>query len=98
MKWIIYVFALLFIVMGLALFFAYSRRRHNGLLLFGATYTAAAALAVVLMEWWPLVAGFAIVWIMRAMGMEPEPEQPPTEAETELPVSAQDGQSGQTKV
>lgn len=97
MKWIIYVFAILFIVMGLALFFAYSRRKHNGLLLFGVTYTASAILAVVIMEWWPLVAGFAIVWIMRAMGLEPEPEQPPIVAETEAPVSRQDGQSGQTK-
>ena len=97
MKWIIYVFAFLFIAMGLAVFYAYSRNKHNGLLLMGATYTASAILALVIMEWWPLVAGFALVWIMRAMGMEPELVQPKIEAETEAPVSGQDGQSGQTK-
>jgi len=67
----------LFGAMGLMLFFAFSRNKHKGLLLLGCTYVAAALVAVVLKEWWPLVAGFAIAWVLRAMGLEPEGEVSP---------------------
>ncbi len=73
--WIIYCFAALFVSMGLALFFAFYRSRHYGLLLLGCTYVSAAFLAVVLTEWWPLVGGFAIAWVLRAMGVEPPEEE-----------------------
>ncbi len=73
--WIIYCFAALFVSMGLALFFAFYRSRHYGLLLLGCTYVSAALLAVVLTEWWPLVGGFAIAWVLRAMGVEPPADE-----------------------
>jgi hypothetical protein len=72
--WVVYCFAVLFGAMGLMLFFAFSRNKHKGLLLLGCAYVAAAVVAVILKEWWPLVAGFAIAWVLRAMGLEPEPE------------------------
>lgn len=75
--WVIYCFAVLFASMGGALFFAYARSKHAGLLLLGATYFAAALAAIVLSEWWPLVAGFGIAWVMRMMGVEPKPEELP---------------------
>jgi len=90
MKWVIYIFAVLFLAMGLAVFFAYSRSKHNGLLLMGFTYSASAILALVLMQWWPLVAGFALVWIMRAMGMEPELEPSQAEADSDTDATGQD--------
>ena len=77
MEWVVYCFAALFASMGLALFFAFSRSKHYGLLLLGCTYLSAALLSVVLTEWWPLVAGFAIAWVLRAMGMDPVSEQLP---------------------
>lgn len=75
--WVVYCFAGLFASMGGALFFAYSRSKHHGLLLLGATYFVAALAAVVLTHWWPLVAGFAIAWVMRMMGVEPKAEELP---------------------
>jgi len=75
--WVVYCFAALFISMGLALFYAFVRNRHYGLLLLGMTYTSSAILAIVTAEWWPLVAGFAIAWVLRAMGIEPTPEELP---------------------
>jgi len=75
MVWVVYTFAAMFACWGLALFFAYSRRKHHGLLLLGITFVAAAALAVVQAHWWPLLAGFAIAWVLRAMGMDPPPEE-----------------------
>jgi hypothetical protein len=75
--WVVYCFAALFLSMGLAVFFAFARNRHYGLLVMGIAYTAAAILAIVTREWWPLVAGFAVAWALRAMGMEPDPEELP---------------------
>jgi hypothetical protein len=75
--WVIYCFAALFASMGGALFFAYWRGRHHGLLLLGATYFVAALAALVFTEWWPLVAGFFLAWTMRMMGVEPKTEELP---------------------
>ena len=72
-EYVVYTFAALFISMALALFFAYSRSKHKGLLLMGLCYGASAVLAIVLTHWWPLLAGFAVVWILRAMGLDPGP-------------------------
>ena len=38
----------------------------------GIIYIIAALAAVVLEHWWPLVAGFGVLWVLRGMGMEPE--------------------------
>jgi hypothetical protein len=87
--WVVYCFAVLFLSMGLAVFFAFMRNRHYGLLTMGITYTAAAILAIVTREWWPLVAGFALVWALRMMGMEPEPESLP---DAQAPTSTGEGE------
>lgn len=70
MNLIIYVFSASFILMALALMFTYQRTRHYGLFLMGLAYGASAALALVLMHWWPLAAGFALVWVMKLAGLE----------------------------
>ena len=70
---VVYTFAALFISMALALFFAFSRSKKHGLLLIGITYAASAVLAIVLTDWWPLLAGFVIAWVLRAMGLDPGP-------------------------
>ena len=72
MEIIIYVFAASFIFMAAALMITYRRTRHHGVLLLGLTYAAAAILAVVLKHWWPLVAGFALVWVLRLLGLDPD--------------------------
>lgn len=71
MNLIIYVFSASFILMALALLFTYQRTRHYGVFLMGLVYGAAAALALVQMHWWPLVVGFAVVWVLKLMGLDP---------------------------
>ena len=72
MNIIIYLFAASFCFMAVALFMVYRRTRHYGVFLMGTTYGVAAVLAVVLMHWWPLVAGFALVWVLRLLGLDPD--------------------------
>lgn len=68
---VIYIISGLFILLCVALIFGYRRTQHAGLLLMSLIYGAAAVLALWKMHWWPLAAGFALVWIMRLLGMEP---------------------------
>jgi hypothetical protein len=81
MNIIIYVFSGSFILMMLALFFAYRRTGHYGMFLMGLTYGASAGLALMLMHWWPLVAGFILAWVLKLLGLDPGtnifPDQPP---------------------
>jgi hypothetical protein len=71
MNLIIYVFSASFILMAAALLFTYQRTRHYGVFVIGLVYGSAAGTALVLMHWWPLVAGFAIVWILKLIGLDP---------------------------
>lgn len=74
MKIVIYIFSTLFFFMALAVMLAFLRNRHYGLFLIALAYGAGAGLALVLMHWWPLVAGFALVWAIKLLGLEPEVE------------------------
>lgn len=71
MSMVIYVLSGLFILLTLALSFAYYRTRQPGLFLIATTYGSAAALALMLSEWWPLAAGLALAWVLRLMGLDP---------------------------
>ncbi len=68
---ITYIFSASFIMMALALFFAYRRTGHYGMFLMGITYGASAGLAIVLAHWWPLLVGFVLVWILKMLGLDP---------------------------
>ncbi len=72
MQILIYIFAASFVFMAVALMATYKRTRHYGVFLLGLTYALSAILAVVLMHWWPLVAGFVLVWILRFLGLDPD--------------------------
>ena len=72
MEIIIYFFAASFIFMAVALMITYRRTKHYGVFLLGLTYGAAAALAVMLTHWWPLAAGFVLVWLLRLLGLDPD--------------------------
>jgi len=72
MNLVIYFFAASFVFMAIALMITYRRTRHYGVFLLALTYAASAALAVVLMHWWPLVAGFLLVWLLRLLGLDPD--------------------------
>ena len=68
---VIYVFAGLFLLLALGLLFGYYRTRHPGLVLMASCYGTASVLSVLLMDWWPLVAGFVLAWVLRLLGLEP---------------------------
>ncbi len=79
MEIVIYFFAASFVFMAVALMMTYKRIRHYGVFLLGLTYAASAALAVVLTHWWPLAAGFALVWVLRFLGLDPDVQKSDTE-------------------
>ena len=69
---ITYIFSASFIMMALALFFAYRRTGHYGMFLMGITYGASAGLAIVLKDWWPLFLGYFLVWMLKWLGLDPD--------------------------
>jgi uncharacterized membrane protein len=71
MQYVVYAIAGLYIVLAVALFFAYLRTRHSGSLMMGLTYASTAGSALLLMHWGPLLIGFIIVWVLRLMGLDP---------------------------
>lgn len=77
MEYVVYIFGALFFFLSFVLLFAYYRTRHAGMLLMAVAYGASAGLAIVIMHWWPLLAGFALVWILRLLGLDPSlPREP----------------------
>lgn len=75
---ILYIVAAAFMLMAFALLFTYHRTRHHGVLLMGLAYGGAAVAGVALSRWWPLLAGFALVWLLKLAGFDPGPGRPPT--------------------
>jgi hypothetical protein len=71
MIYIIYVVSGLFISLSCAMLYAFYRDRNFGLFIMGVTYGASGLLALALPHWWPLVAGFVIVWLLKLLGLEP---------------------------
>jgi hypothetical protein len=75
MIYVIYVFAVLFVALGAAMFYVFYRERHFGMFLMGMTYSMSGLLAMALPHWWPLVAGFVMAWMLKMLGLELEPEE-----------------------
>lgn len=67
-----YIFAGLFLLLAAALVCSYRRTRHAGLLLMAAAYGTSAGAAIALAEGWPLLAGFAVAWMIRFAGLDPD--------------------------
>jgi hypothetical protein len=75
MFYLIYGFAGLFIVLSCAMLYAFHRGRDFGLFIMGVTYGASGVLALALPHWWPLAAGFVLVWVLKWLGLEPGDEK-----------------------
>ena len=74
MIYVVYVFAVLFVALGAAMFYVFYRERHFGMFLMGMTYSMSGLLAMALPHWWPLVAGFVMAWMLKMLGLELGPE------------------------
>ncbi|MDH3289210.1 MAG: hypothetical protein OEP48_16010 [Betaproteobacteria bacterium] len=80
MSIVIYIISGLFIALAVTIMFGYRKTQHAGLLLMSIVYGVSAVLALWKMQWWPLAAGFALVWIMRLLGLEPPIQSQPRDA------------------
>ena len=87
---LIYIFAALFIALGLGVLFAYYRTRQTGLLFMALAYGAAAGAALARMEGWPLLVGFVVAWLVRFAGLDPEVPRTPRPPEQQLERDGRD--------
>ena len=87
MIYVTYVLSAFFILLGGMMYYVFYRERHFGILLMGMTYAMSGLLAAVLPHWWPLVAGFVMVWMLKMLGLEMGPEEV---AGVPPPVSGED--------
>ena len=69
---VIYLFSSLFVVLSVMMLWAYRRLRHFGLFVMALAYGIAAVLAFTMLEWWPLVAGYGLVWLLKFIGLDPD--------------------------
>jgi hypothetical protein len=71
MIYVTYVFAGVFIAISFAMLYVFYRSSHFGMFVMGLTYGCSGLLAILLGQWWPLVAGFLLVWLLKWLGLEP---------------------------
>jgi hypothetical protein len=77
MIYVTYTVAGLFIALAFTMLYVFYRSSHFGLFVMGLTYGCSGLLAILLGQWWPLVAGLVMVWLLKWLGLEPgdEPEK-----------------------
>jgi uncharacterized membrane protein (UPF0136 family) len=68
---IVFILAAISILLAVGGLAGYAETRHPGLLLSSIVSILFSSLAIYLIEWWPLVAGFAINWGLRLLGLDP---------------------------
>jgi hypothetical protein len=67
---LLYFFASLFIVLGFMMLFAYRRTRRWELVLLSFVYSGSGLAAGYSMQWWPLIAGFVVAWLLKFAGYD----------------------------
>ena len=67
----IYIVAGIFIVLPIGGIYSYTQTKHRGLLIGSLVAIGFSVLAIVLVRWWPLIAGFAALWGLRLLGLDP---------------------------
>ena len=74
MIYVTYFFAGVFILLSATMLYVFYRSSHFGMFLMGITYGTSGLIAIWLAEWWPLIAGFALAWVLKYLGLEPSAE------------------------
>ena len=69
---LLYFFASLFIVMGFMMLFAYHRTRRYELVVLSFVYSGSGLAAGYSLQWWPLIAGFVVAWLLKFAGYDPD--------------------------
>lgn len=68
---VIYVLAAISILLAIGGLSAYSETKHPGLLISSLISIELSSLAIYLVDWWPLMVGFAVNWGLRLLGLDP---------------------------
>ncbi|MGH8640944.1 MAG: hypothetical protein ACRET6_04490 [Burkholderiales bacterium] len=71
MIYVTYVVAGVFIALAFAMLYVFYRNSQFGMFVMGLTYGCSGLLAILLGHWWPLIAGFALVWLLKWLGLDP---------------------------
>lgn len=67
---LLYFLASLFIVIGFMILFAYHRTRRKELVLLSFVYAGSGLAAGYSLQWWPLIAGFVVAWLLKFAGYD----------------------------
>lgn len=68
---VIYILAALSILLAVGGLSTYTQTKHIGLLLSPIVSITFSILAIVLVDWWPLIVGFGLNWALRLLGADP---------------------------
>ena len=88
---LLYFLASVFIVIGFLMLFAYRRTRRFELVLLSFVYTGSGLAAGYSLQWWPLVAGFVVAWLLKFAGYDPDK---PPKGSTAPPAAGQSSAEG----
>lgn len=72
--YVTYAVAAVYIVLSFTMLYVFYRSSHFGMFVMGLTYGSSGLLAILLGHWWPLVAGYVLVWILKWLGLDPGSE------------------------
>jgi hypothetical protein len=72
MSYVIYILAGISIILAIGGISAYSQTKQIGLLLSSVVSIIFSILAITLVQFWPLVVGFIINWLVRLVGRDSE--------------------------
>ena len=72
---LLYLFASVFIVLGFLMLFAFRRTRRWELVLMSFVYCASGIASAYSLDWWILIAGFIVVWLLKLAGYDPDKPQ-----------------------
>lgn len=68
---VIYVLGYLSFTLAIGGLYVYTRSKNISLLLSSMVSIVFSLLAINLVQWWPLVVGFAVLWSLRLLGLDP---------------------------
>ena len=69
---LLYFIASVFIVIGFLMLFSFHRTRRWEFVLLSFVYSASGLSAGYSLQWWPLVAGFVVAWLLKFAGYDPD--------------------------
>jgi hypothetical protein len=67
---LLYFFASVFIVLGFMMLFVFRRTRRWELVLLSFVYSGSGLAAGYSLQWWPLIAGFVVAWLLKFAGYD----------------------------